>query len=184
MTRSTNRAPRAASRPAVQRPAAPPKWRKRFLAALAESSNVTAAAEAAGISLSWVYQTKRDDRDFAEDWLVALCEGYDRLELELLARARSGEVRANGERANVERGTRFDNGTALRLFLAHRETRIRFMAQQDQVSAEEIRASIEEKLARLRDRVLARKAAELAAAPPVGPLIAGPAGAEASGDDV
>lgn len=133
---------------------APRNWRPRFLASLAETSNVSAAAQAARVSLSWVYQTKRDDRDFADAWLVALCDGYDRLELELLARLRSGEPRAPGA------APRHDNATALRLLLAHRDTRARYMAQQDNVSAEAVRASIEAKLARLREQVMEREAAE------------------------
>lgn len=139
---------------------APRNWRARFLTILAETSNVSAAAQAAEVSLSCAYRTRRDDRDFAEGWLVALCEGYDRLELELLARLRQGEPRAAGEAPAV----RHDNATALRLLLAHRETRARFMARQDTVSAEAVRASIEEKLARLRDRVIERLAAEGGAA--------------------
>lgn len=135
------------------------RWHGRFLAALAETSSVRAAAQAAQISLSWVYQTKREDRDFAEAWLAALCDGYERLELELLARLRSGESRAADDPAR-----RYDNATALRLLLAHRETRARVIAQRDNVSAEQVRASIEEKLARLRERVLEREAAEREAA--------------------
>ena len=160
----------ASSPPGAPRPArrfgAPRNWRARFLAELAETSNVRAAAQAAEISLSWVYQTKRTDRDFAQAWLAALCEGYDRLELELLARLRRGEPRAGsgGEGGGDAGGPppRHDNATALRLLLAHRETRARYMAQQDAVTAEEVRASIEEKLARLRDRVIERRAAEQA----------------------
>lgn len=149
-----------APRPA-RRFGAPRNWRVRFLAALAETSNVRAAAQEAEISLSWVYQTKREDRDFAEAWLAALCEGYDRLELELLARLRSGEGSGGYRAADAPR--RYDNATALRLLLAHRETRARYMAQQDNVSAEAVRASIEDKLARLREQVLLREADERAA---------------------
>ena len=137
---------------------APHNWRARFLVALARTSNVTAAAQAAQISLSWVYRTKREDRDFAQDWLVALCEGYDQLEVELLARLRAGEQR--------DATHRYDNATALRLLLAHRDSRVRYMAQQDHVSAEAVRASIEEKLGRLRDEVLEREAAERVMADP------------------
>lgn len=140
---------------AARRPRASRGWRARFLAGLAETSNVTAAAAAAGIGPGSVYKTKREDGDFAEAWLVALCEGYDRLELELLARLRHGEAKP-GEGT----GRRYDNATALRLLLAHRETRARLMARQDNVSAEEVRASIEAKLARLRERVLEREARE------------------------
>lgn len=135
----------------VRRTHAPRNWRDKFLAALATSSNVTASAQSADISLSWVYKTKREDRDFAQAWLVALCEGYDQLEVELLGRLRQGESR---EAAAV----RYDNATALRLLLAHRDSRARYMAQQDNVTAEQVRASIEAKLARLHDGVLAREA--------------------------
>lgn len=133
---------------------APKNWREQFLACLAETSNVTAAAQCADISLSWVYKTKREDRGFAEAWLVALCEGYDHLEMELLYRLRSGESRdlpAN----------KYDNATALRLLLAHKDTRARYQARQDNVTAEEIRASLDAKLARLRETVIASRAALL-----------------------
>lgn len=148
MTRSQ---PGAAAR--LRRPPAPRRWRKPFLIALAETSNVSAAAKVARISVSWAYKTKREDRDFAQAWLVALCEGYDQLEIELLGRLRQGEARDAAPQ-------RHDNATALRLLLAHRESRSRYRAQQDNVSAEEVSASIEAKLARLRDMVLEREATE------------------------
>lgn len=155
------------------RPGAPRSWRSQFLAALAQTSNVTAAAQQAQVSVSWVYKTKREDRDFAQDWLAALCEGYDQLEVELLARLREGEPR--------DATRRYDNATALRLLLAHRDSRARYMAQQDHVSAEAVRASIEEKLARLRDEVLEREAMERV--PPVTPsaVPGSPADREAAG---
>jgi hypothetical protein len=131
---------------------APKNWREQFLACLAETSNVTAAAQCADISLSWVYKTKREDRGFAEAWLVALCEGYDHLEIELLFRLRTGESR------DVP-ANKYDNATALRLLLAHKDTRARFQAMQDNVTAEEIRASLDAKLARLREDVIASRQA-------------------------
>lgn len=135
-----------------RRRGAPRNWREQFLACLAETSNVTASAQCAEISLSWVYKTKREDKRFANAWLVALCEGYDNLEMELLGRLRSGEPR--------DAQLKYDNATALRILLAHRETRTKMRAQQDNVSAEEVRASIDAKLARLREQVLERRAAE------------------------
>ncbi|MES2493477.1 MAG: hypothetical protein V4579_09390 [Pseudomonadota bacterium] len=132
---------------------APKNWRETFLACLAETSNVTAAAQCADISLSWVYKTKREDRDFAAAWLIALCEGYDNLELELLCRLRHGEAR------DVP-AVKYDNATALRLLLAHRDAKARYQAQQENVSAEEVRASIDAKLVRLREQVQAHEAAD------------------------
>lgn len=143
--------------PRVRRYGAPKNWREKFLACLAETSNVTAAAECAEISLSWVYKTKREDPGFAQAWLVSLCEGYDNLELELLFRLRHGEARDTP-------GNKFDNATALRLLLAHRDTRARFMAVQENVSADDVRTSIEAKLARLREKIQARHEEDNAAA--------------------
>ena len=61
-------------------------WQPAFLLALAETSNVSAAASAAGVQPSYPYKVKRDDNRFAQAWREALCEGYDNLELELLHR--------------------------------------------------------------------------------------------------
>jgi len=144
----------AAERP--RRFGAPKNWREQFLACLAETSNVTAAAQCADISLSCVYRTKREDAGFAEAWLVALCEGYDHLEMELLLRLRTGESRDMP-------ANKYDNATALRLLLAHKDTRIRFQARQDNVTAEEIRAMLDAKLARLRETVIASRQALLPA---------------------
>ena len=144
--------------PRRRRFGAPKNWRAKFLAALAETSNVTASALTADISLSWVYKTKREDRSFADAWLVALCEGYDHLEMDLLFRLRSGEPR--------DAAVKHDNATALRLLLAHKETRAKYQALQENVSAEQVRASIDAKLARLREQVLAREAEAAAQAGP------------------
>ena len=136
--------------PRRRRFGAPKNWREKFLACLAETSNVTASAECADISLSWVYPTKREDRPFADHWLEALCEGYDHLEMELLCRLRHGEARDIPP-------VKYDNATALRLLLAHRDTRARQMARLDNVTTEEVRASLDAKLARLREQVLAQR---------------------------
>ena len=136
--------------PRRRRFGAPKNWREKFLACLAETSNVTASAECADISLSWVYKTKRGDPTFADAWLDALCEGYDHLEMELLCRLRHGEARDGPS-------VKYDNATALRLLLAHRETRARHMARQENVTAEEVRASLDRKLAALREKVLSER---------------------------
>lgn len=139
--------------PRRRRFGAPKNWREKFLACLAETSNVTASAECADISLSWVYKTKREDGGFAEAWLASLCEGYDHLEMELLCRLRHGEAR------DIP-AIKYDNATALRLLLAHRDTRARYMARQENVTAEEVRASLDRKLAALREQVQAQRATE------------------------
>ena len=101
-----------------QKYGAPKNWRTTFLTALSETSNVRAAADTAKISLSWVYKTRREDPDFARRWFAALCEGYDSLEMELLARLRSGELE---EKDSDGAKRKFDTATALRCLTAHRE---------------------------------------------------------------
>ena len=101
---------------------APKNWRDIFIAKLGETSNVSEAAEAADISVSWVYKTRRADPAFARRWSEALCEGYDNLEMELLHRLRTGqteEVDADGTRR------KWDLGTASRCLIQHRETVLR-----------------------------------------------------------
>lgn len=137
-------------------------WTTVFLAALADTSNVAAAARKAGIDVSTAYTRRRNDHDFNRQWQVALCEGYDNLEMDLLYRLRTGELKAP---AGTKRASRsFDNATAFRLLAAHRESAVRERARRDHVSAEEIRAAIDRKVDELRRRVMAAKAQRDAAA--------------------
>ena len=124
---------------------APKNWRAQFLARLAETSNVSQAAADAQISLSWVYQTRRDDRQFARAWQSALCEGYDNLEMALLHRLLSGEAK-DGD------GRKYDNATAFRLLMVHKESAARQRAQRENESEEEILQQIKAKLAAMRTR--------------------------------
>lgn len=132
-----------------ERRRAPENWRETFLDTLSRTSNVTAAARAAGIDSSTVYRTRRTDPEFAQAWFNALCDGYDMLELELLRRLRLGHC----ESANVKRKRKFDNATAFRLLAAHRETVSRMRAGQDHLDEEEIIASINTKLDLMRERM-------------------------------
>jgi len=127
-------------------------WRASFLAKLAETSNVTASAEAAGVHPSRVYKVKRLEPEFAREWFDALIEGYDALEVEVLHRLRFGEP-VGGDR-------KFDNGAALRLLAQHRETVVRHRAVRETEDAAAVRASIDAKLAQLKEQVLASEAAE------------------------
>lgn len=141
-------------------PLAAADWKRPFLAALAETSNVARAAKAAGIATSTVYETRRKSRDFAAKWRDALCEGYDNLEMDLVCRLREGEIkRAPGAKVGVRT---FDNATSFRLLQVHREAVAREKAQRANVSAAEVRASIERKVAALKARVLARQETEAA----------------------
>ena len=128
------------------------RWTRLFIARLAETSNVSAAARKAGVSTSTAYELRRHDAVFAKRWFEALCEGYDNLELELLARLRLGEVRPTGTVRAKARS--FDNATALRLLTAHRESVARTRALRDDDDADTVLASINAKLDRMRERAL------------------------------
>jgi hypothetical protein len=95
-------------------------WRGVFLAALAESSNVTAASVRANVPLRTVYNVRRADAAFAAGWRTALHEGYDRLEMELLGHLRDPRP----ERT-------MDVAAATRLLAAHRATVARQRALND-----------------------------------------------------
>lgn len=167
MAQRTNAPKAGAAAPARRTKAdARPKWADVFLAALADTSNVAAAARAASIDVSTAYTRRRLNHEFNREWQVALCEGYDNLEMELLCRLRTGEVKPA---AGAKKGVRtFDNATALRLLAAHRESTTRERALRQHTSAEDVRAAIDRKVEELRRRVMEakaqREAASLAAA--------------------
>ncbi|WP_201742536.1 hypothetical protein [Novosphingobium ovatum] len=131
-------------------------WAKAFLAELAATSNVSAAARKAKVSTALVYEARRCDPAFAQAWRGALCEGYDHLEMELLRRLRAGEIKPA---AGTKRSARaYDNATAFRLLSAHRETVASERAARDDMDEDAILASINAKLERMRQRSLAGKA--------------------------
>jgi hypothetical protein len=126
------------------------EWSETFLSELAASSNVRAAAHKAGVHPATAYDARRADPDFSRRWQAALCEGYDYLEMELLHRLRTGEVKPTKEQ---KRGTRhFDNATAFRLLAAHRESAARHRAILENEDVDAILASIDAKLDAMRER--------------------------------
>lgn len=127
-------------------------WRKRFLEALAATSNLERAAAAARVSLSRAYQTRRSDADFARAWQAAVADGYLNLELEMIRRLREGDL-------TTANGDRFDFANAIRLLAAQRGTATQGQSQVRDVSAAEVRASIDRKIEDIRRRVARQKAA-------------------------
>ncbi|MGB3739489.1 MAG: hypothetical protein WA948_09065 [Pontixanthobacter sp.] len=125
-----------------------PHWRELFLAALAETSNVTQAAKAAGTRPAHAYKVRRAEEGFARSWRAALIEGYEHLEFDILARLRAGEPKD---------GPRHDNGAALRLLALHKDTMAQDHAQQRNIDVAHARAIIDAKLEELRLRVIARR---------------------------
>jgi hypothetical protein len=122
------------------------RWRATFLNHLAESSNVSESAAKAGIGIGRAYKVRREEPEFARQWLMALWEGYSHLEMEVVRRLREGD------HSTTDAG-RYDFANAIRLLAAHRETASRVMAQQRNVSAADVRASIDRKVEEIRLRL-------------------------------
>ena len=127
-------------------------WRRLFLDHLAESSNVTSSAAKAGISVSRAYKVRREETEFARQWLVALAEGYLHLEMEVVRRLREGD-------GKIGEDGKFDFANAIHLLAAHRDTASRAATQVRDVTAAEVRASIDRKIEDIRRRIARQKAA-------------------------
>lgn len=125
-------------------------WRGLFLDFLAETSNVSESARRAGINPSRAYKIRREEPEFARQWLDALWEGYTHLEMEVLRRLREGDT-------TVEDNGKFDFANAIRLLSAHRENATRAQAGQRNVSAAEVRASIDRKVDAIRAQLQREK---------------------------
>lgn len=122
-------------------------WRTYFLEALIETSNVTASAARAGISPSRAYKVRRVDSDFAGQWRVALREGYENLEMELLGYLR-----------NPDPQHKMDVANAIRLLSKHREFVAHERALEDNRSEQEVLDSIDTMIDTMRQRAAANAA--------------------------
>jgi hypothetical protein len=128
-------------------------WSPAFLTELAATSNVSAAARKARVPTALVYATRRTNPEFNRKWQQALCEGYELLEMDLLLRMRSGELKPP---VGARRAARtFDNAIALRLLGAHKDSVSRQRATRDYEDSEAILLSINAKLERTRQRAIA-----------------------------
>lgn len=131
-------------------------WRKRFLETLAATSNLERAAAAGKVTLARAYETRRAEPDFARAWQAAIADGYLNLEMEVIRRLREGDLMtANGDK--------FDFANAIRLLAAHRDGANRGQSQVRDVSAAEVRASIDRKIEDIRRRMERQRAREEAA---------------------
>lgn len=122
-------------------------WRTYFLARLIETSNITKAAEAAGISVSRVYRVRQDDPEFRRAWYSALAEGYQNLEMELLAYLR--------DPAPI---FKMDVANAIRALERHRQTVAQQRALEDNLSEQDVLASIDAMIDGMRQRSCANTA--------------------------
>jgi hypothetical protein len=127
-------------------------WQKRFLDTLSATSNLERAAGNAGVSIAEACQARRDEPDFARAWQAALADGYLGLEMEIIRRLREGDAKTGD-------GEKFDFANAIRLLAAHRDSAGRAASQVRDVSAAEVRASIDRKIEDIRRRIAREKAA-------------------------
>ncbi len=109
-----------------QRKARAGSWtvRKRaaFLAELAATANVRAAARAAKMSEQGAYQLRKRDTGFAIAWGTALCEGYAKLEMLMLERAIAGMAGDDVPTSDSARAVTLSERTILSLLTHHRQT--------------------------------------------------------------
>ena len=125
------------------------QWKKVFFEALAETSNVSAAAARVNIPTATVYRLKREDPEFAARWLAALHEGYDHLEIEVLGYLR-----------DLQPTRKMDVAGALRLLAAHRDTVERRRAMMEEEDEQAVLDSIDAFLEGMRERRLVNEALE------------------------
>ena len=127
-------------------------WQKRFLDTLSATSNLERAAGNAGVSIAEACQARRDEPEFARAWQAAIADGYLALEMEVIRRLRNGESKTSD-------GEKFDFANAIRLLSAHRDSAGRTASQVPDVTAAEVRASIDRKIEDIRRRIAREKAA-------------------------
>ncbi|ASK89546.1 hypothetical protein [Sphingorhabdus sp. SMR4y] len=145
----------------------------KFLKNLATSSHVSASAKAAGVGISTVYSWRERDPEFLRAWMRALAAGYELLEVDMLERARNGvEKPVFHEGKEVARVRHYNDGIGVKLLLAHRQMVAMIRAAEEDINPEQVRASLDRKLADMRERLLKREA-----------LAEGRAGSTASDND-
>mgnify|MGYP003628460064 CR=1 FL=1 len=135
------------------------KRKLRFLKNLSTSSHVTSSAKAANVSLSTIYSWRKRDPEFHNQWMQALAAGYELLEMELLDRARNGTERHifhAGKRVATVREV--NDGLGVKLLLAHKQMVALTRAAEDNISPEQVRASLDRKLGDMRAKLLRRRA--------------------------
>jgi len=127
----------------------------KFLKNLATSSHVTNSATAAGVAVSTVYSWRERDPEFFREWMRALAAGYELLEMDLLDRARNGvEKPIFHEGKQVATVKQYNDAISVKLLLAHKELVALTRAMEGQINPEEVRASLDRKLADMREKLL------------------------------
>jgi hypothetical protein len=125
----------------------------KFLSVLADTCNVTRAAEEAGVSTGGAYKRRRENAAFRAGWLDAIAIAYQRLELVLLDRAFNGTEKLVKRRdGNDERMLEYSNQLGLTLLKMHRDTAVEADTEFRPEDIEEVRERLLNKLKRLKAR--------------------------------
>ena len=135
-------------------------WTKKkesaFLTVVAETCNVTLACEEAGVSLSSAYARRKKNAAFRAAWAEAISVAYRRLELMLLERSFNGtEKVVTRKDGSEERVREYPNGIAIQLLKMHRDTAVAAEREPAPGELEDLRAKLQGKVERLRQRLIA-----------------------------
>ncbi len=163
--------------------------RTRFLEALAESCNISAAAREAGMDRSSAYDLKDRDPAFARGWKTALERAHADLEWHLLEVSRKGVIRtelvidpATQEKKHLKLIHSYPLTVAFRLFLSHQVEVERFRAAGGTVQKSgDAEARVLARIAEVRARLLGETGAGSAADSPAAGDGAGDDGAQNDG---
>ena len=141
----------------------PRKWSGRrtemFVSAPEDTSNVSAAIRACGMSRDAVYDRRKADPEFRRRWEQALVGAYDALEaraLDVSLNGRTVKIRYQGKVVDEE--VQFDTRTALTLLRMHRDTAERVRAQGEAAPTDRaaLVRELRERLLRIEARMLGR----------------------------
>jgi len=146
-----------AGRRPQKRKAAPRNWTRdkeaQFLSVLADTCNVTRAAEEAGVSIGGAYRRRKENAAFRAGWLEAISVAYQRLELVLLDRAFNGTEKVVKRRdGSEERMLEYSNQLGLTLLKMHRDTAVEASIEMAPDQIEELRERLFNKFKRLKQR--------------------------------
>jgi rRNA maturation protein Rpf1 len=120
---------------------------------LADTCNVTRAAEETGVSSSSAYRRRKENAAFRAGWLEAMAVAYQRLELVLLDRAFNGTEKLVKRRdGSEERMLEYSNQLGLTLLKMHRDTAVEASTEFQPDQIEELKERLFSKLRRLKQR--------------------------------
>jgi len=126
---------------------------REFLTVLAETCNVTKAAEAVGMSTRGAYLRRKKNAAFRAAWLEAITTAYQRLELALLDRAFNGTEKViQRHDGSEDRMREYPNQLGLQLLKMHRSTVAEANTEIAPEELDEVRERVLKKLERLKRR--------------------------------